>query len=128
LPKIAEPHPSYLGLCTPVADILAHSPPPPLVIDYHDHDITAGDEEAIILAFEQRERVRRIRLHIPVLNLVMTVDGECPILEYLILVDLAEEKRTILVPYFQKHFKHHIYAIWGSAILFQYTYSVPQLL
>src|SRR6267154_3223413 len=42
---------SYLGLClvctngTPVADMLSHSPPLPLIIDYHGHDITAEDEE-----------------------------------------------------------------------------------
>src|SRR5258708_17670165 len=52
---------SYLGLClvctygTPVADMLAHSPPLPLIIDYfNDHDITEKDEKAIILALEQR--------------------------------------------------------------------------
>ncbi|KAI0276396.1 hypothetical protein BGY98DRAFT_986184, partial [Russula aff. rugulosa BPL654] len=62
---MAEPHrlilrsASYLGLCfvctygTPVADMLAHSPPLPLVIDYERRrrrDITAEDEEAVILA------------------------------------------------------------------------------
>jgi hypothetical protein len=45
--------------------MLAHSPPLPLVIDYEDDGedtvITAEDEEAIILALEQRDRVRRIR-------------------------------------------------------------------
>ena len=97
---------SYLGLClvctydTPVADMLAHSPPLPLVIDYQDHDITADDEEAIILALTQRDRVRRIRLGIPVLKLqkpIMVIDGEYPILEHLILGDLAEEKSTVLI-------------------------------
>ena len=96
---------SYLGLClvctygTPVADMLVYSPPLPLVIDYQGADITAEDEEAIILALEQRERVRRIRFKLPVLKLqklIMAIDGEYPILEYLILVDLPEEKRTVL--------------------------------
>jgi len=96
---------SYLGLClvctygTPVADMLAHSPPLPLVIDYEDTDITAEDEEAIILALAQRDRVRRIRFGIPVLKLqklFMAVDGEYPILEYLILWDLPREKKTVL--------------------------------
>jgi hypothetical protein len=50
---------SYLGLClvctsgTPVADMLDHSPPLPLIIDYdeeEDDDITAEDEEGIILS------------------------------------------------------------------------------
>jgi len=98
---------SYLGLClvctsgTPVADMLAHSPPLPLVIDYRDDDdITAEDEEAIILALEQRDRVRRIRLDLPVLQLqklTMAIDGEYPILEYLILADPPEERSTVLI-------------------------------
>jgi hypothetical protein len=97
---------SYLGLClvctygTPVADMLAHSPPLPLVIDYQDTEITADDEEAMILALEQRDRVRCIRLNIPVLKLqklITTIDGEYPILEYLILGDLPEERRTVLI-------------------------------
>jgi hypothetical protein len=97
---------SYLGLClvctygTPVADMLAHSPPLPLVIDYKDADITAEDEEAIILALEQRDRVRRIRIGIPVLRLqklILAVDGEYPILEYLIFGDPSEDKNTVLI-------------------------------
>jgi hypothetical protein len=81
--------------------MLAHSPPLPLVIDYRDDDdITAEDEEAIILALEQRDRVRRIRFSLPVLQLqklIMAIDGEYPILEYLIFVDPPEEKRTVLI-------------------------------
>ena len=97
---------SYLGLClvctygTPVADMLAHSPPLPLVLDYSDQDITAEDEEAIVLALEQRDRVLRIRFTIPILKLqklIMAIDGEYPILEYLILGDQFEEKNTVLI-------------------------------
>jgi hypothetical protein len=85
---------SYLGLClvctygTPVADMLAHSPPLPLIIDYfNDNDITKKDEKAITLALEQRSRVRRIRLqlHPQILQrLVMSIEEEYPILECLI--------------------------------------------
>ena len=102
---------SYLGLClvctygTPLADMLAHSLPPlPLVIDYdedhNDGDITAEDEQAIILALEQRVRVRRIRLNLPVLKLqklIMAMDGEYPILECLILADPLEDTSTVLI-------------------------------
>ncbi|KAF8492325.1 hypothetical protein F5888DRAFT_904470 [Russula emetica] len=97
---------SYLGLClvctygTPVADMLIHSPPLPLVIDYLDHDITAEDEETILLALEQRDRVRRIRFYITVLKLqklMMAIDGEYPILEYLILWDPLDDKSTVLI-------------------------------
>ena len=96
---------SYLGLClvcthgTPVADMLAHSPPLPLVIDYHEFNITGEDEDAIILALAQRDRVRRIRFKLPVLKLqklIMAIDGEYPILEYLILGYPSKDKRTVL--------------------------------
>ncbi len=80
--------------------MLAHSPPLPLVIDYEGTDITAEDEEAIILALEQRDRVRRIRFNIPVLKLqklIMAIDGEYPILEYLILSDPPDDKSMVLI-------------------------------
>ena len=79
--------------------MLAHSPPLPLVIDYRRTDITAKDEEAVILALEQRDRVRRIRFGIRVLKLqklITVIDGEYPNLEYLILVDPPEDKSTVL--------------------------------
>ena len=91
---------SYLSLClvctygTPVEDMLAHSPPLPLVIDYEGTEITAEDEEGIILALEQQDRVRRIRLILPGLKLqmlVMAIDGEYPMLEYLTLMDPFED-------------------------------------
>ena len=83
---------------TPVADMLVHSPTLPLIIDYRNR-ITANEEEAIILALEQRDRVRRIRLLQPVLKLqklIMAIDGEYPILEHLHLADVRNEKRTVL--------------------------------
>ena len=74
---------------TPVADMLAHSPPLPLIIDHlHQNQvITAEDEEGIILALQHRDRVRRVRLvnPIPTLQkLIIALDGEFPILEYLL--------------------------------------------
>ncbi len=75
---------------TPVADMLAHSPPLPLIIDHLDQhdDVTAEDEEGIVYALQHRDRVRRIRLlkPIPVLErLIITLDGEYPILECLLI-------------------------------------------
>ncbi len=75
---------------TPVADMLAHSPPLPLIIDHLDqhYGITAKDEEGIIYALQHRDRVRRIRLvkPIPILEkLIITLDGEYPNLEYLLI-------------------------------------------
>jgi len=85
---------SHLGLSllctygTPVADMLAHSPPFPLVIDHVDqsHLITAEDEEQIMLALQHHDRVRRIRLLVPAPNLqkfIAAIGKEFPILEYL---------------------------------------------
>ena len=70
--------------------MLAHSPPLPIVIDYHDkgHDFTAKDEEGIVLALQCRYRVRRVRLCMSVPNLrkfTTAMDEEYPILEHLII-------------------------------------------
>jgi hypothetical protein len=84
---------SYLDLSlvckngTPVADMLAHSHSHslPLDIDYFD-EITTDDEEGAILALEQRDRVRRVRLTMPDMELqelVMATVEKYPILEYL---------------------------------------------
>ena len=97
----------YLGLSlvctkgTPISDMLAHSPPLPLVIDYFDeyHDITAEDKEGIILALKQRGRVRRVRLHMLIANLqrlIMTIDGEYPILEYLVIMHQTKDVSVVL--------------------------------
>jgi hypothetical protein len=74
----------------PVADLLAHYPPLPLIIDHFDKDcgspITAEDEEGIILALQHRDRVRRIRLRKSVSILqkfVNFLNGEFLILECL---------------------------------------------
>jgi hypothetical protein len=96
---------SYLGLClvctygTPLEDMLAHSPPLPLVIDYFEgHRDTTAEEEGIIAALGRRDLVRRIRLGIPLPNLqklIMDIDEEYPVLEYLIIV--GEEHNTALM-------------------------------
>jgi len=88
--------PSYLGLrhvCTygtPVADMLVHSPPFLLIIDYVDNDreVTAEDDKGILFALQHRDRIRRIRLQVrrPVLilqELITAIDEEFPMLEYL---------------------------------------------
>jgi hypothetical protein len=82
--------------------MLAHSPPFPLTIDYiGENGITAEDEEGISLALEQRNRVRHLRLGFPVQNLqnlVMAIDEEFPILEYLILYPFAKESTVLVLP------------------------------
>ncbi len=97
----------YLGLSlvctsgTPVAKMLAHSPPLPLTVDYFGKDgITAEDEEGLMLALEQRNRVRHIRLRFPVQNLhklVDAIDGEFPILEYLIVMPPMHDSTALVL-------------------------------
>jgi hypothetical protein len=99
---------SYLRLSlvctngTPVENMLAHSPPLPLTVDYHSgDDITPEDEEGILLALEQRHRVRHLRLAFPVQNLqnlVMTIDEEFPILEYLIIYPPLNDNTVLMLP------------------------------
>jgi hypothetical protein len=77
--------------------------------------LTPEDEEGIILALQHRDRVRRIRIRKPVSilqKLIIALDGEFPILEFL----LIEHQRyhRPLIDYitnlnFQKHFGHPIY-------------------
>ena len=81
--------------------MLAHSPPLPLTVDYIGEDgVTSEDEEGIMLALEQRHRVRHLRLNFPVRNLlkfVMAIDEEFLILEYLILYPATKDSTASLV-------------------------------
>ena len=98
---------SYLGVSlvcafgTPVEDMLAHSPRLSLAIDYslkYD-DITEEDEERAILALKQRDRIRRVRLDMPVASLrrlVAAMDEEYPILEHLIIIRRVKDITTTL--------------------------------
>jgi hypothetical protein len=94
---------SYLRLSlvctsgTPVENMLAHSPLLPLTVDYDSEDsITAEDEEGILLALEQRHRIRHLRLAFLDQNLqklIIAIDDEFPILEYLIVY--TKKKSTV---------------------------------
>ena len=97
---------SYLDIClvcthgTPIADMLAHSPPLPLVIDYSTLDMTAEDEEGTIFALKQRNRVRRVRFRVPVTSLrklIVAMDDEYPILEYLIISLPFDDNSSVLI-------------------------------
>ena len=88
--------PTFLGLCIvctpymPVAAMLANYPLLPIIIDdtYRYHNPPAKGEEGVLLALQQRERVRRIRISVPdrahsrKKRLVMAIDHEFPMLEY----------------------------------------------
>jgi hypothetical protein len=82
--------------------MLAQSPHLPLTVDYRSEDgITAEDEKGILLALEQRHRIRHLRLVYPVQNLqklVMAIDEEFPILEYLILDHFAKNSTALMLP------------------------------
>ena len=98
---------TYLGLSllctygTHVPDILAHSPPLPLDVGYfiENRELTTEDEEGIILALKQHDRVHRVRLHSVgsiVQKLIMAMDEECPILEFLYISSSIEDNTTVL--------------------------------
>ena len=86
---------------TPIADMLAHSPPLPLIISYFDknRELTTEDEEGIILALKQHDRVRRVRLSSVstiIQKLIMAMDEECPILEFMYIMSRIGDNTTIL--------------------------------
>ncbi|KAI9461533.1 hypothetical protein F5148DRAFT_1315956 [Russula earlei] len=100
---------SHLGLCllctygTPVADMLAQSPALPLVMDYINIqcELTAQDEEGMLLALRHRDRVRRIRLWMPVANLeklIAAMDDEFPMLDYLYIMPPAKHDTPLVLP------------------------------
>jgi hypothetical protein len=100
---------SYLGLflvCTygtPVADMLAHSPSLPLIIHYATKGcaVTTDDEQGIIFALKQRHRVLRVRFGGIdtglVEKLIVVMDEEFPILEYLIIGLPHEDNSSTLI-------------------------------
>jgi len=57
---------------TPVADMLAHSPPLPLIINLMDEarEASADDQVAVLLMLQHHDRVRHICLSMQVENLL----------------------------------------------------------
>ena len=100
---------SGLGLClvckhaTPIVYMLAHSPPLPLIIDHLDehHGITPEDEEGILVALQHRDRVRRIRLMMPVPSLqkiIIALGKVFSMLEYLYVAARTDELPNLILP------------------------------
>ncbi|KAH9955498.1 hypothetical protein BC827DRAFT_873403 [Russula dissimulans] len=90
---------------TPVAEMLEHSPPLPLIIYYvYNGDSMTTElegQEGILLALKDRDRVRRICLNMPVPNLqslTMALEGEFPILEYLCLGPMTKQNTSLMFP------------------------------
>jgi len=62
VPTRLDVHP-YCTYGSPVADMLSHSPPFPLIIDYDEEKpLSAKDEEGALLALQKHDRVRDISL------------------------------------------------------------------
>src|SRR5712671_4932911 len=102
---------SYLQVCllctfgTPIVDMLEHSPPLPLILDYLDgnsHDIKTKVEDGIIFALQHRNRGRRIRLLMPMQNLrklIPVIDNEFPMLEFLnVEASTKDDDGNLMVP------------------------------
>jgi hypothetical protein len=97
--------------------MLAHSPPLPLDFEYinEDVEIAAEDEEGAILALKKYNRVRRVQLGMPATSLqkqlIVAMDDEYPILDYLIVAISFEDKTSIsqLPETFQAPHLRHLY-------------------
>jgi hypothetical protein len=92
-------------VCTygvPVADMLAHSPPLPLTIYYDKNcEMTAEDEQGVLLALSNRDRVHHIGLEMPASNLerlIPAMDGPFPILERLDIESHTEDETRLTLP------------------------------
>jgi hypothetical protein len=127
---------SHLRLClvslctrgTPVANMLAHSPLLPLIIDYNykNNDLTPEDEEGILLALQHHDRMGRIALWMPVPSLhklVTAIDEEFPVLEFLDIVPSAKHNTRLILPSTlePRHLRHlwleHFASSIGSRLL-----------
>jgi hypothetical protein len=124
---LASPvQPNIHLLCTygvPVADMLAHSPPLPLIIFYEDNrGMTTEDEEGALLALSHRDRIRRISFWVPASNLgkfITAMDEEFPILERMCLGSQSKDSTRMAFPgTFQAPNLRHVWtASIGSPLL-----------
>lgn len=83
--------------------MLAHSPPLPLIINYMDkvREASVEDEEAILVALQHRDRVRRIGLWMPapnLLNPIKAMVGQFPVLERLFIWPRVEHNMNLILP------------------------------
>ena len=101
--------PSHLNLhllCTdgtPVADMLDHSPPLPIIINYQNTcaTMTPEDEEGVLLALQHHNRVRRVVLHAPSQGLhrfLTAMNEHFPILERLSIFPTTDDEAKLVMP------------------------------
>jgi len=85
---------------TPITDTLAHSPPLLLIFGYFTKGLEPNtEEEGLVIALKQRDRMRRVRLGNPAAimqRLIMTMDEEYPTLEYLYITLPVDDTGSIL--------------------------------
>ena len=113
-------------VCTygiPVADMLAHSRPLPLIIVYleKDREMTTEDEESIQIALgpEYRDRVRRIGLWMPASSspkLITAMEDPFPSLESMLIMSATECSTSLILPNsFQAPILRRL-KLWGPAL------------
>jgi hypothetical protein len=99
----------------PVADMLTHSPPLPLTIDYRSNrGITAEDESGIFLALSHRDRVHRIWFWMlpNVEKFVTVMDDQFPLLE---LMYIRSRNEVALPVTFQAPNLRHL-DLWAASL------------
>jgi hypothetical protein len=119
-------------LCTygvPVAEMLVHSPPLPLILFYEgDHEMTTEDENNALLALSHRDRVRRISFHMPAPNLgkfVAAMDEEFPVLERMCVGSRLEDSKRLVFPVtFQASNLRHV---WTASVGYPLLTNTPAL-
>lgn len=73
----------------------------PLTVDYRGgYGITAEDDEELLLALEHwhRDRIRHLRLVLPLQKLVIAIDEEFPTLKYLIVDPWTNDSMALMLP------------------------------
>src|SRR5216683_1830856 len=123
----------HLGVslrCTygaPIADMLEHSPPLPLLIDYIDEDrgLSEEDEKGMMLAFQHRDRVRRIRLllrHQDSQKFVLAMGAKFPTLEFLYLEPPVDDNGntgfTLPETFRAPHLRHLVLTYFAFPMVF----------
>jgi hypothetical protein len=88
---------------TPVADMLKHSPPLPLILNYQSPcaTMTFEDEQGILLALQHRKRVRRVVLHAPSQGLdkfLTALNEDFPTLERLSVSSTSDDDVPLVMP------------------------------
>jgi hypothetical protein len=105
----------------PIANMLAHSPPLPLIIYYREdvRETAEEDEEGFLLALRHSDRVHYITLYLPAPKLrkiITTMDKQFPILERLYISSPTEDDRSLVLPRtFQAPHLRHLY-LWHAAL------------